>query len=385
MLRSNAIFVIIMGILLFCLGMICKEHRIAFAGLHAHSNKKVDIAYTFIFFVYWIFSVCVTESYDISNYRFAYDARVSHGKEAAFDSIQFFCRDHGWSFDFFRVVWVTAVMLLLYFAIKKYSLCSSAVLALAIISPLTGFITQMRSALTEAIFLNAFILLISGKKKDKILYAVIIIISAQIHTLAYAFLIFLLINPKESKSFNYVYYIIIAIATLAALFFTSSYSEMIFFLLDRLPIPQSVITRVNGYFLGEATHFRYAFFLAVKRLFLFYLTDRACQIQEESCKKIDREHQKYSAIRDANKLLLVFLPIAMASASFDRLFNCFCLIQYAMIFNVGKSKILLFKNVSWKQSVQSILITGVVLIFAVEMYFSPGDLVKILNSVKWPF
>ena len=385
MLNSTAVFVIFIGIMMFSLGLFCKGHRITFAGLHVHSDKKADVVYVLMFFIYWIFSVCVTESYDISNYRFAYDTGSSHGKEAVFDSLQLFCKDIGWSFDFFKAIWVTAVMLLLYFAIKKYSLFPCAVLALAIISPLTGFITQMRSALAGAVFLNAFSLLFSEKKKDKILYAIIIILSAQIHILVYAFLIFLLINPKESKTFNYVYYIVIAVVTVTALFFTSSYSEIIFSLIGRLPIPQVIIARVSEYFSGEATHFRYAFFLAAKRLFLFYLTDRACQIQEESCGNTGREHWKFNTVRDANKLLLIFLPIAMTSASFDRLFNCFCLIQYAMIFNVGKSKILLFKKVSWKQSMQSLLILGVVLFFAVELYFSPEDLVEILNSVKWPF
>ncbi len=384
MLEFKAVLIIVTGMMLVLLGLCCKEKRIVHPVSYTW-NKKLDVTYFTIFFMFWLFAISVSESYDIANYRYAYNGRISHGKEVVFDLIRFFFYDHGWSFDAFKILWVTIVILLLYIAIKKYSNSPCAVVALALVTPLIGFITQMRSALVGAIFLNAFHLLVQGGRKNRIAYAALIILSAQIHIIGYGFLIFLFINPESNRTFKPLYYFFIGVATLIALFSTGSFSQVIYSILDHLPVAGKGLARVLEYFQGEGSSFKYAFFLLLKHQFFFSLTDRACEVRMMELDVSDFDIRKYRMIREANVLMLMFLPITMVSASFERMFNCFVLIQYAMIFNAGRSKVLLFKKISWQQSIQSLMILMVFFMFTVECYYSSSDLITILNSVRWPF
>lgn len=122
------------------------------------------------------------------------------------------------------------------------------------------------------------------------------------------------------------------------------------------------------------------FFLICKHLLLFLLTDRACGIQMNNVSDTF-EKQRYSILRNSNTLMLLFLPITLLAPSFERLFNCFVLIQYAMVFNVGKEKVSLPK-VSLNISLQFIMVVGILCITFVEWFFSPVDLITILNSLE---
>ncbi len=386
MLETKGIAVVIAAFLLVILGLNNKRIYTVSLASGEPGSIKLDLKYFLLLTVFWLFAVSVTDSADISIYRWAYTERISHGKEPLFDIIQFFFHDQGWVFDKFKLVWISLITILLYTGIKRYCKVPAAVVALAIITALPGFITQMRSALVSAIFLNAFSLILSGRKKDRVLYCVIILLSAQIHIEAYSFLIFLLINPKENRVFRSIYYLFITAATLLSLFFSSHYGSLIYTIISALPIGGNAVTRVLSFFEGEGSHFRYAFFLVCKHLFLFILTDQACDLQMNSLSIVGgriNSEQEISMIREANSLMLFFLPITMFSASFERLFNCFCLIQYSVIFNVGQSKLSLFKKVIWPQSIQSIMVIGVFIITFIEWYFSPDDLIRVVNSIRW--
>lgn len=343
-------------------------------------NKVFDITYIAIFAFFWVFGVCVTDSYDIGNYRWAFDDRVSHGKEPLFDVIQFFFHDIGWSFDLFKGIWFSVVVILLYRSIRRYSKTPGAVAGLALITVFMGFITQMRNALVMAIFLNAFLLLLSQKRRDKILYLVIVLLSAQIHTIAYAFLVFLFISPRDNRELKRLFYVIITVATFFVFLLPSFFTQAMHFILNLLSMDETNVARVLSFFQGDGISYRYAFFLICKHLLLFLLTDRACGIQMNNVSDTF-EKQKYSILRNSNTLMLVFLPITLLAPSFERLFNCFALIQYAMVFNVGKEKVSLPK-VSLNISLQFIMVVGILCITFVEWFFSPVDLITILNSLE---
>lgn len=385
MLETKAVLVIISGILLVLVGLYSERSKGVVLIISRTVDKKVNIIYFGIFVLFWLFAVSVTDSYDISNYRYAYVGRIAHSKEPLFDLIQFSFHDAGWSFDAFKLIWVTLVSILLYLAIKRYSDAPGAVAALALIAPLTAFVTQMRSALVGAIVLNAFSLILTGKRKDRVIYFIIVVLGAQIHIISYAFLIFLLINPRENRTFRTIYYVIIAAITLVAFFFSNFYIQAIYDLISFLPLTGNNVIRTLSYFQGEGNHFRYAFFLICKHLLLFFLANEACEIQIKGESYESTAAQKYRMIREANMLLLLFLPITIISESFERIFNCFALLQYAVVFNSGKSKVLLLKRISWQQSLQSLMVIGIFFITGIELYFSPDDMIKILNSVKWPF
>lgn len=385
MLEPKGMFIAVIAFLFLLIG-IYRKKIILYTKVGPSKIIFFDFFYDMSFVLFWLFAVCTTDSADLSNYRWAYEQRLSHGKEPLFDVVQFFFKDIGCSFDFFKLVWISVVVVLLYTGIKKYSKFPSAVFGLALVTMLTGFVTQMRSALVGAIFLNAFSLVLSERKKDRVLYAIIILLSAQIHILAYAFLIFLFVKPNKNMVFKKAYYIIIAIVTFSTLF------------LSRLPFINSIqtmlsfegmsVTRTMSYLQGGDSQFRYAFFLIVKHLFVFFLTNYACKIQLEIVDKNDKENKNQKnarIIQEANTLMLVFLPITIQAASFERLFNYFILIQYATVFNEGKSKIIISDSKKMKLSLQSILVIGMLFITFIELYFSPSDMIRILNSVKWIF
>ena len=342
-----------------------------------------NLPYFIIIVCFWLFGICVTDSNDLANYRFAYERKISHGKEPLFDAVSFFFHDSGWSFDQFRILWVTLVVILLYFGIKRYSKNPKAVAGLAVVTVLTGFVVQMRSALVGAVFLNVFPLLLTGKKRDRLIYLLIILLCSQIHIIAYAFLLFLFINAIESKVFRRVYFVLIALVTLVALFGSTLSSSIIYSMLNSLPFGKNLVLRVISYFRGEDIHFRYSVFLIAKHLLLYYLTDRACEMQINKSTSGIFSVSQIRMIREANTLMLMFLPITILSASFERLFNCFVLIQYGMVFNVGKSKFRISKKKTWSINMQPVLVIGVLLITFVEWYFSPDDIVRILNSLEF--
>lgn len=385
MLETKAIFIAIVALSLLIIGVCTKnQFRLQFT-IGRQKSILLDINYLVILILFWLFAVCVTDSYDLSNYRWAYDDRVSHGKEFGFDLVAFFFHDIGWSFDAFKALWVTVISLLLYRGIKKYGNNPGKVVALALYTAFLGFITQMRSAMVGAIFVNAFDLLCSRRKRDRVLYALIILACAQFHIIAYCFLLFLLIPQDGKFVFKRAYYIVIAIITVIAMFGSSFLSSVFGRILSFSSADSNDANRAASYFQGGASHFRYEFFLLCKHYLLFMLTNRVCDRQLANRVLKLKKTRLLQRIMDANSLMLVFLPVTMLSASFERLFYYFALIQYAVVFAADRKPLKIFKRFSWSMSEQSILVIGTLLITFVEWYFSPDDVIRIVNSVKWIF
>jgi hypothetical protein len=386
MLTFKAVFVIAVAFLLLIAGLFRNSVSVL-AVTHLKpscKSKRIDVLFLVVIGFFWLYAVLVTDSYDISNYRYAYVFRIAHSKEMLFDMIQFFFHDAGWSFDSFKLLWVTIVSLLLYSGIRNYSRAPGVVAALALVTVLTAFITQMRSAMVEAVFLNAFPLLYSGKKRDRFLYLGIILLCTQIHLISCAFLPFFFLRTKENVRIKKAFYVIVAVLTILAVFSSSIAYITISRLLTMLPMASDSLNRILGYFNGEGTHFRYAVFLICKHLLMFFLTDQACSFQL-SYVTSEKDKRELKMIRKANTLMLAFLPITVLSASFERLFSCFAIIQYAMVFSAGKQRLALRKNTYLKQSLQSVMVIGMLMITFVELYFSSSDLVRVLNSIQWVF
>ena len=385
MLETKSLIVAGVAFVLMFVGLYGEDANLANIPYWKTQVRPLHITHFVLAVSFWIFGACLMDSYDISNYRWAYEDRVAHGKEPFFDILQFAFHDASWSFDAFKVFWITIIAVLLYRGVKKYSCRPGSVMGLAMVTVLSGFITQMRSAMVGAIFLNTFPLLLSGKKRDRILYLVITLLSAQFHIAGYAYLIFLFVAPETRISFRKLYFIIIAAATIVSLAGTSFASTLISSAIRMIPFGGAGAARAMSYFRGEGSHFRYAVYLIIKHCIMFILTDRACDLLIANCDEADNASNRFRMIREANTLLLVFLPITLISASFERLFNCFALIQYAMVFNVGKSKFELSKTVFLSASIQSVLVTFSLAFTFIEWYFSPGDMVRILNSLEWIF
>lgn len=386
MLEAKGIIVLIIAFLLFALGLYSKGENV-YVVTSGERRKPLNIIFFVIFVFLWIFGVCVTDSYDIGNYKWAYDEGIAHGKEPLFDVIKFFFHDVGWSFEAFKVVWISFIFILLYIGIKKYSKAPGAVAGLGLITVMTGFITQMRSAMVGAIFLNVFQLILSEKKKDRILYFIIIILSAQIHIIGYVFLIFLILNKKERIDLKRMYYIAILLITLIVLFASGFSASIISEILNFLPFSENNAIRVLTYFQDGGSNLNLigSCFLIFKHFFLFLLTDKACEMQINETDINNLEIEKYKIIRQANMLMLVFLPITLLAVSFERPFNIFALIQYSMVFNVGEAKFVIFRRNLLNISLQVLMIAGVMFFTLINWYSNPEDLIRIINSLKWVF
>lgn len=72
------------------------------AWIVGYAKKKSEISYWTILFFCWVLMFMVTNSYDLSNYRWAYENAIPHGKEKTYDILQAFALRMGWNFYLFN-------------------------------------------------------------------------------------------------------------------------------------------------------------------------------------------------------------------------------------------------------------------------------------------
>ena len=382
MLEMKGIVIVAFLLIMLTITLITNKKMILSIKKNSFFIESIDLNYLLFIVLFWLLAISIQDSYDIDAYRWAYNKQLLHGKEPLFDILQLYFNYIDWSFDEFKALWVTIVAILLYTGVKEYCESPHKVISLALITVLTGFVTQMRSAIVCAIFLNAFRLIILGRFKDKVIYVIIIIFAAQIHMVGYCFLLFLLIEKKKAVQFKYAYYITVLLATLVALFISDFASSYIYFFMSFFLKDAEGSARALDYFQGNATHFRFGIFLVCKHLAMFLLTNKACEFLIKKSVDIMERKYRYEAVKKANSLMLVFLPITILSASFERLFNCFSLIQYAMVFEACRNEKFLSKKISLRQSLLLIMICSELTFFLVQLSFSPDDLLRILNSIE---
>ena len=379
-LERQAILVVALGLAVCCFGIFGNVKPIPLrAGNKRIFNLDIQVLVVFIYLL--LVAVLIRDSYDIFFYRSAYDERVSHGKEILFDSVSFLLKDIGVSFDGFLFLWNTAVMILLFTGIRKYTGDVAAVAALTILAPFTLYITQMRNSMVSVILLNFFPLLFTGRKKDRWIYALVVLLCAQIHIIAYGYLIFLLLKRKETRAFRSKYFLVVGIITLMAVAFSAAPAVSLNSLIMRLPIPSAISSRLLAYIGGEKTPIKAAIFLVIKHLFFYLFTDRACLLQMRERSLSEGDRKKYAIIREMNTMMLLFLPVAIVNASFERVFNCFIIIQYAMVFNVRKQKAGLSGKRATNLSMQFILLVVMIIFTAISVHSNPEDLSRLLNSI----
>ena len=131
MLSTNAVIMCTIAVLFILYGLITNRNRRVALTISETSGKTYRISFIIILLFFCIVGALITDTYDISSYRYAYDERLSHGKEPLFDSIQFFFHDIGWNFDSFKLLWIIIIAILLYKGIKRISNAPEEVVALA--------------------------------------------------------------------------------------------------------------------------------------------------------------------------------------------------------------------------------------------------------------
>ena len=231
-----------------------------------------------------------------------------------------------------------------------------------------------------AIVLNAFSLLESGRRQDRILYAIIVILCAQLHIVGYVFLFYLFTKYNETQKTNLVYFVVLGIISILALGMNAFFGTIILTISKIIPGLASYSSRIISSIEGIGTSFKTGAFLLCKQVFLYVLTERACKIQMTVN---PAERKRYSVISRINTLTLAFIPICILNASFTRVFNPFLLVQYAMILNVGNYKAGISDKLVWNQGLKSALICLTVFVFAVSIHSNPDDFIRMMNSIKF--
>lgn len=380
MFTTNAIIVMILVASFFIWGLNRTLLTNVMFSVSGTKGKKIPVKFTIIILFIFLLGMWIRDSYDIGFYRDAYVARISHGKEPLFDLICFFLYDRGVKFEEFKAVWFFVIAVLLYTGIQKYSNRPEEVAAICLITVTMSFISQMRSAMALAIMLNTFPLLFTGRIKDRVLYAISVIVCSMFHIVAFVYIIFLAVGLKKKRSFKTKYFIIIGAVTLFAIGMNAYFVKLIVMIAGVIPAFGSIANRIIVSIAGVGTPFKASLFLILEQVFLYLLTDRACRIQ------LDREwfdFRRYEVLREMNALSLIFIPICILNASFLRIYNPIAIIQYALILNVGYSRAGLTRNFTWSQSTKSLLIMFALFVFAVSIHSNPEDPLRMINSVQF--
>lgn len=380
MFTTNAVIVLIIAAFFWLWGL----NRTLLTGVAFSvpgiEEKRIPIKFAIFMLFFLLLGIWIKDSYDLGSYRDAYVDRISHGKEPLFDLIRFFFFDRGVKFEEFKAIWIFVIAVLLYTGIQKYSERPEEVAAISLITVLLSFISQMRSAMALAIILNAFPLLFTGKIKDRILYAISVIICGMFHIVAFVYIIFLAVGIKKKRSFKTKYYIIIGAVTLFAIGMNAYFVKLVMMIASVIPTFGSIANRIIVSIEGVGTPFKASVFLIVEQVFLYLLTDRACGIQFE---QEWFDNRRYEVLREMNALSLIFIPVCILNASFLRIYNPIAIIQYALILNVGSSRAGLTRNFTWSQSMKSLLVLFALFVFAVSIHSNPEDPLKMINSIQF--
>ena len=380
MFTTNAIIVFIAGIIIIAM---CMEESLALNisfALPGKSKTKIRLKYLVILAFFLFVGVCVTDSYDISFYRDAYVRRISHGKEPLFDYLTFFCYDRGIGFDQFKTVWLVVITALLYRGIKLYCKKPEQVVAMLFFTGLLSFITQMRSAMAMAIIVNFIPLLYTGKMRDRFKYGVIVILCGQMHIVSYAFLLFLIVKAKGRRIYQKEYYVVLAIVTLLAVGMNAFFISILTAIMGRIPGIAPIANRIIASVSGVGTPIKASLFLIFQQVCLYVFTARACDLQtgenaaDSTC---------VGVIREINTLSLVYLPLCVLNASFNRLFVLIAIMQYGMILNVGRKRVGISKWATVNVSMKTALFCLAIFLFLANVHSNPDDFVRIMNSIQF--
>ena len=291
----------------------------------------------------WVVIALSMDSYDISNYRGAYDYGLLRRKEPLFDLLQWTFASLGIPFDVFKVIYGTVIWLLLYRVFQQFTLDKALAAAIFVLGPMMGFGTQMRSSMAGAIVINAIPLLL--KKDAKIWkYCLMVAVASLFHLMAVFYFIFVIPKFWKIGAKKFRNYMCLLALTLIPFFllFAQPLSKLFAVMQTwtNISAVNSVLARFAKYFSGEmGPNIKGFLFAACGHFVVFLLTDRMCVAMQSLRKKrfnIGNENLLLSSytvgyLRKLNSILVLIIPCYILSMQFDR-FNsyylpvCYCLI-----------------------------------------------------------
>lgn len=346
--------------------------------------RKSSLLYTFSMGIALLIMTICKESYDIDNYRWAYDNNVPHGKEPIYDILQNTCVRIGLSFDTFRFLFLFFTILFIYMGLKRYSEYCTLMMGMFILAPfLFGFITQMRGALAGSIVIFAIPFLFTKNKKDTVKYLLFICIAATIHVSVLFFLIFLI--PKIIR-INIVKYRIVCLSTalllsVLVIAFFENFDSYTHSLVNEASgsFFNSVISRAVSYIGYEGRpNIKGYLFNVTKQLFCYV----AAVVSFNKLKNGERNEKINEAIRVLDTFIL-FIPCYSISYQLMRIFYYSLPLHYYFIAEYTGNQL---KCIPKGRPVTSQIVFGVfsMIVFYIGfgIWDTPEDFIRLINGVN---
>lgn len=317
----------------------------ALFGLLYFAYKKRDSKTLFhvIMVLCWLVIAVSMDSYDIYNYRRAYDAGVLRGKDPMFDLLQWIFSSLGVPFAVFKLLYGTTIWFLLYRGLKNFTVDLALAAALFAFGPMMGYGTQMRSSMAGAILLNAIPVLL--KKDAKVWkYCAMVTLASLFHLMAVFYFVFLI--PKywkigAEKFRNYMCLLALALIPFF-LVFAGRISKLLTFMQTWTDLSEinSLLARLARYFSGEMSPNMTGFLYATcGHLVVFVIMDRMCTAMRrirsdhtaQNSEELLLSDYATSYLQKINSIMVLFVPCYILSMQFDRFYAyvipaCYCVI-----------------------------------------------------------
>lgn len=360
-----------------------------FCAIICYCKKRSGFAYCITFFACWVCMALSTDSADLSNYRRAYDHHISRGKERVFDWIQDVAIHLDISFDLFRVLWGTAIILLLFFALKKYTRYYAFMLAVFVVVPyFTGFITQLRSSLAGAIVIYAVPYLFRNTKKDNIRYIVLILAASCFHVMAVFYFLLLLPNiiRISFKKYHGICLLSAAVLTAVMLVSVSLLNTLLDFMLLHIHFSQAVnlIHRVKFYYRPEMRSNMTGFlFASMHQIVIYVLAFRAYKRVKRNKFPSFGNVQTMETMAKLNDTMLLLIPFYVISMQMTRFFYYFLPVCYSMVIQSIMDKRISRNDRYINAEDIAVLAACTLFVYAVGIYGNTEEFVRTINGMKF--
>lgn len=358
---------------------------ITIMGFYFNKSKK---CYTIIICTFLCLMLLCKDSYDIANYRRAYDEHIFHSKEWFFDYIRQLSWENGLSFDCFRSIWCIIIVILLYKGIKKYSNYAALVSVFFFIVPfLSGFITQMRNSLAGAIIVYALPFLVSDKKNDYMKYIICVIIASFVHIMSIIYLVLLI--PRLVNVSYKNFHIFCIIGTCVSVIFIFNITDIMSLWIEAYVgrIPNEFVAknllRFRLYFQegmrSNATGF---FFAAGHQLIVYYYSLKAYNRCFQSREYVFYNRNSIEKLGEIMDLLLFIIPLYAISMQMQRIFFYCSPLFYGIIVQSnmelhnkkGNKKIMVPSDLLY-------LLGFLIGIYIISIYHTSEDFLRCINGM----
>lgn len=309
---------------------------------------KSKVASLLLLVFMWILYSFNTYSGDYEVYRVFYEETTYSYLflhfEPGFASIMGICRLMELSFSAYKMVLGTVFIVLLHFAIRRYTKFEALVLAIFIIFPFTYYISVLRAGIAMLIITFSFKYLASKKKFSLLKFIFVILFATLFHYSSLLFLVLILLR-KGKVIMNLAIVFLITI-TVTILMYTGVLYNLASLVISNQEILDwlDVSTSNNELtVVGQLTQVAILFMT----IFVMYYINKTYFIFKKSS-ELDSEYMRKKALTKsvfkANLALLVFIPFFMITDVWMRMIWTMILINIIVCVEIPKKRYSFSRN-----------------------------------------